>query len=245
MKTNIIILAAGHGKRMQSDIPKVLTPLRGKPLIEHLLESVAASGTDAQPVLVVGQKREVVMAALGSQYRYAVQEEQLGTGHAVMAAEPLVGADGGHVLVLYGDMPYVSATTIAALAKTQEETGAAIAMATVQVPDFDGWRAGFYDFSRVIRREDGSIARTVEKKDATEDELKVTEVNPCYFCFDSAWLWPHLKELKNVNAQSEYYLTDLIGMAMREGAKIATVSIDPKEALGVNTREHLELLETL
>jgi bifunctional UDP-N-acetylglucosamine pyrophosphorylase/glucosamine-1-phosphate N-acetyltransferase len=174
-----------------------------------------------------------------------VQTDQLGTGHAVLSAESLVGADGGHVLVLYGDMPYVSAATIAALAKTQEDTGAAIAMATVAVPDFQEWRAGFYDFSRVVRNPDGSISRTVEKKDATEAELAITEVNPCYFCFDAAWLWPRLKELKNANAQGEYYLTDVVGMAMREGAKIASVSIDPKEALGVNTREHLELLETL
>ena len=245
MRTNIIILAAGHGKRMQSETPKVLSLLRGVPLIRHVVESVAASGVAAQPVVVVGQKRELVIAELGPAYRYAVQGEQLGTGHAVLSAEGAVDADAVRVVVLYGDMPYVSAGTIAALAAKQEATGAPLVMATVQVSDFDVWRAGFYDFSRVIRAEDGSIARTVERKDATPEELLVTEVNPCYFCFDAAWLWPRLRELKNTNAQHEYYLTDLIGLAVREGVRIESVGIDPREALGVNTREHLELLETL
>ena len=230
---------------MQSDTPKVLSLLRGKPLIRHLLDSVEASGISAEPVIVVGQKRELVMATVGPDYRYAPQEEQLGTGHAVLSAEPHVSPEASRVIVLYGDMPYVSGDTIRALAETQEASGATLVMATVAMPDFEDWRAGFRDFSRVLRHADGTIARTVEKKDATEDELLVTEVNPCYFCFDAAWLWPRLKELKNANAQAEYYLTDLVGMAVREGVKIASVSIDPKEALGVNTREHLELLETL
>ena len=245
MQTNIIILAAGHGKRMQSETPKVLSLLHGKPLIRHLLDSVESSGVSAQPVIVVGQKRELVMAAMGPAYRYAPQEEQLGTGHAVLSAEGHMDPGADSVIVLYGDMPYVSADTIKALAATREATGATLVMATVRVPDFDGWRAGFHDFSRVLRNADGTISRTVEKKDATEEDLFVTEVNPCYFCFDAAWLWPRLKELKNANAQKEYYLTDLVGMAVREGVRIESVSIDPKEALGVNTREHLELLETL
>ena len=245
MQTEIIILAAGHGKRMQSDTPKVLSLLRGRPLIRHLLDAVEASGVSNSPVIVVGQKRELVMGALGSAYRYAPQEEQLGTGHAVLSAESRVDPQAGSVIVLYGDMPYVSADTIRALAETREVTGVTLVMATVRVPDFDGWRAGFHDFSRVLRNPDGTIARTVEKKDATDKDLLGTELNPCYFCFDAAWLWPHLRALKNSNAQTEYYLTDLIGMAVREGVKIESVSIDPKEALGVNTREHLELLEAL
>lgn len=245
MKTDIIILAAGKGTRMQSDIPKVMAELRGKPLLCHLLDTVEASGVCDAPVIVVGYKREQVIDAMGPKYRYAVQEEQLGTGHAVRAAESFIGDSTGHVLVLYGDMPHLRPETIKAIAETQATSGAALTMATVSVQDFDEWRAGFKDFSRVIRREDGSIERTVEKKDATEEELKITEVNPCYFCFDKAWMWPRLKALKNQNAQAEYYLTDLVRMAVEEGAKIASVSIDPKEAFGVNTKEHLSLLESL
>jgi bifunctional UDP-N-acetylglucosamine pyrophosphorylase/glucosamine-1-phosphate N-acetyltransferase len=245
MQTDIVILAAGKGKRMQSEKPKVLSLLHGKSLIQHLLEHVKESGVTTNPVIVVGVGREEVMNETGDGYRYAVQEEQLGTGHAVACAELLLKDSAQNVLVLYGDMPYISASTIANIARTHEEKNAMLTMATVSVEDYDGWRAGFYDFSRVIRDTDGTILRTVEKKDANEEELKIKEVNPAYFCFNSAWLWTHLKMLSNTNAQKEYYLTDLVGMAVKEGQKIASVSIDPKEAIGVNTKEHLELLHEL
>ena len=244
-KTEIVILAAGYGKRMQSELPKVLNELRGKPLLRHVLDSVTASRVCEKPVIVVGQKRELVIQTIGLDYRYAVQEEQLGTGHAVLSAEKALEGSKLPVIVLYGDMPYVSSQTIANLARAQHDTGAKLVMATVQVPDFHEWRAGFYDFGRVVRDAQGKILRTVEKKDANEDEMAITEVNPCYFCFEPEWLWSHLKMLKNTNNQAEYYLTDLVGMAVQEGVQIASVSIDPKEALGVNTREHLDLLEKL
>ena len=245
MQTHIVILAAGHGKRMQSETPKVLSLLGGKPLISHLLESITASGVTETPVIVVGHKREEVMEALGSEYRYAIQNEQLGTGHAVLSAyEALQGAT-GNVMILFGDMPHVTPETIRAIAETQERSGGALTMATVPVASFEGWRAGFYDFSRVIRAENGTIVRTVEKKDATEEELKINEVNPCYICVRHDWLWDHLRQLKNANAQKEYYLTDLIAMAVAENAGIASVAIDPHEAFGVNTKENLAILESL
>lgn len=245
MQTDIVILAAGKGKRMQSDKPKVLSLLHGRPLISHLLDHVKESGVTTNPVLVVGVGREEVMKEVGDGYRFAVQVEQLGTGHAVSCAKPFLEHSNTNVLVLYGDMPYISAQTIANLARTHEESGAVLTMGTVPVPDFEEWRAGFYDFSRVVRDADGAIVRTVEKKDATEEELTIKEVNPAYFCFNSAWLWEHLRGLSNRNAQGEYYLTDLVGIAVAEGQKIASVPLDPKEAIGVNTREHLDLLHTL
>ena len=245
MQTDIIILAAGLGKRMQTELPKVLNELHGKPLVLHVLEAVAASGVCESPVIVVGKKREMVIQAVGPDYRYAVQEEQLGTGHAVASAREALGGSTKPVIVLYGDMPYISAETIRTIAAKHAESGAKLTMATVTVPDFEGWRAGFHDFSRVLRKEDGTIASTVEKKDATPEQLLVTEVNPCYFSFDSEWLWKHLSEIKNANAQGEYYLTDLVKMAVAEGLPIASVSIDAKEALGVNTKEHLDLLHTI
>ncbi len=251
-QTEIVILAAGYGKRMQSELPKVLVPLREKPLVLHVLESVSKSGVCASPVIVVGQKRELVIetikSAVGEDHcRFAMQEEQLGTGHAVLSAESILRDSTLPTIVLYGDMPYVSAETIRGLSDMQAKSGAKLVMATVSVTDFEDWRKGFFDFGRIVRESTdenvkGKILRTVEKKDATEDELKITEVNPCYFCFDSAWLWSHLKMLKNTNTQKEYYLTDLVKMAVDEGVLIESVSIDPKEALGVNTREHLELL---
>lgn len=239
---DIVILAAGLGKRMQTELPKVLNELHGRPLISHVLDAVKASGVCDSPVIVVGKKREMVMDELGAGYRYAVQEEQLGTGHAVLAAKAALIGSTAPVMVLYGDMPYIKAETIRTIAETHAAAKATLTMATVTVPDFEGWRAGFYDFGRIIRDGDGHIVHTVEKKDATAEELLVMELNPCYFCFDSAWLWQHLEKLENTNAQGEYYLTDVVKMAVAEGVKISSVAIDPKEALGVNTKEHLELL---
>jgi bifunctional UDP-N-acetylglucosamine pyrophosphorylase/glucosamine-1-phosphate N-acetyltransferase len=187
----------------------------------------------------------MVIEELGGGYQYAIQEEQLGTGHAVLCAEEILKNNHVPVMVLYGDMPYISAETIANIAKTHVEENAILTMATVTVVDFDEWRAGFFDFSRIIRDENGKVVRTVEKKDATEAELQIREVNPCYFCFDSTWLWTQLRMIGNSNAQHEYYLTDLVKIAVESGVKIATVSIDPKEALGVNTKEHLALLHSL
>jgi bifunctional UDP-N-acetylglucosamine pyrophosphorylase/glucosamine-1-phosphate N-acetyltransferase len=244
MNLQIVVLAAGKGKRMQSETPKVLSLLHGKPLVLHLLDTIKASGVCDDPIFVVGVGREQVMDTVGRQYRYAVQEEQLGTGHAVRMAQQLAG-NADTILVLYGDMPYISPKTIQALAQVHEKSGAVLSMATVTVPDFEGVNAGFYDFSRVVRDADGHIVRTVEKKDASEDELCITEVNPAYFCFNAAWLWQKLALLSNTNAQGEYYLTDLVRMATEENLPIASVAIQPKEAMGVNTKEHLELLHTI
>ncbi len=244
-KIQIVILAAGHGKRMQSETPKVLTPLHGKPLIMHLLESIKESGVCDNPVIVIGQKGDQVRAALGDGYTYAIQEEQLGTGHAVMSAEQLLKDKAENIIVLYGDQPYVSAETLKKLAETHLSSGANLSMMTTVVPDFSDWREGFTNFSRIIRGADGKIVRTVENKDATEAEKKILEVNPCYFCFKASWLWPHLHQIKNVNAQGEYYLTDLVEIACKEEMPIASIQIDPKEALGVNTKEQLELAHSI
>ncbi len=212
-KTEVVILAAGYGKRMESDLPKVLVPLHGKPLVAHVLEAVEASGVSLAPVVIVGQKKELVMETLGPKYRYAVQDEQLGTGHAVLSAAPLLEGKAENVLVLNSDVPYIKPGSIHMLAEMGENSEAVLTMATVLVPDFNEWRAGFFDFGRIVRNESGDIARIVEKKDATPEELLITEVNSGSFSFRAEWLWKHLRELKNENAQSEYYLTDLVAMA--------------------------------
>jgi bifunctional UDP-N-acetylglucosamine pyrophosphorylase/glucosamine-1-phosphate N-acetyltransferase len=240
---HVVILAAGEGKRMGGDVPKPLVELHGKPLIAHLLQSVKAADVTEKPVIVVGQKKETVIKTLGPEYDYVVQEEQLGTGHAVQAAEALLKGRGGSVLVLYADHPFVSPATIRALVATQERAGGVLTMATCTVPDFNEWRASFISFARITRSENGAVERIVEYKDASDAEKEIREVNPGYYVFSSAWLWEHLAKVENENAQGEYYLTDLIAMARNEGEALATVAIEPKEALGVNTREHLELLE--
>ena len=244
MKTQIIILAAGHGKRMNSELPKALTSLHGKPFIQHVLDAVSSSGVCEHPIIVIGQKGDQVRDTLGASYLYAVQEQQLGTGHAVMISEQ-IAKDASSVLILYADHPLVSSSTIKNLVSTLEGKDAVLAMATALVPDFNDWRSAFSSFGKFVRDENGNIKKIVEVKDATQEELKIKEVNPAYMCFDAKWMWEHLHMLKNENAQGEYYLTDLVGMAFTENQKIETILIDPKEALGVNTKDQLDLISNL
>lgn len=242
----ILILAGGLGKRMNNpDMPKVLISLNGRPLIDYLLAAIKKSGVCAKPTIVVGAKAEMVKATIGSEYDYVLQTEQLGTGHAVMCAAPELKGRAENVLVLYGDQPLMKAETIKKLAEAHLAGGKVLTMGTVTVPDFEDWRGGFYDFGRIVRDEAGKVIGIVEKKDATEEILKIKELNPSYFCFKADWLCQNLDNIKNKNNQKEYYLTDLIAIACRQGEEIATVAIDPKEAVGVNTEEQLKLVEEL
>ncbi|OGI68428.1 hypothetical protein A2738_00905 [Candidatus Nomurabacteria bacterium RIFCSPHIGHO2_01_FULL_42_15] len=245
-KIKIVILAAGKGKRMQSALPKVLIPFKNKPLIFHVLDSVKKSGVDHRPTIVVGQQRELVMKTLGNDYNYIIQEDQKGTGHAVIIAQKTLENDADHIVVLYGDHPFVSPETIKKLVQKHLDSHGKITLATVKLPDFEDWRSVFAkSFSRIIRDENENIIKDVQYKDTTLEERKVTEVNPCYFCFEAKWLWEKLKTLNTNNAQKEYYLTDLVKIAMQEKIKIASINIDPKEALGVNSKEELEVLNNL
>lgn len=243
-KVKIIILAGGKGKRMQSELPKVLIPLHGKRLVAHVLDAVRKSEIDDRPVIVVGQQRELVMKTLGDDYEYIVQEEQLGTGHAVLSAQKILENNADHVVVLYGDHPFITSETINKLVEKHLTSGGKITMATVSLSDFADWREIFYtNFSRIVRDKNGNIIKDVQFKDASDEEKKITEVNPCYFCFETKWLWENLKTLKTDNAQKEYYLTDLVKIAMQEKIKIESINIDPHEALGVNSKEELKTLE--
>lgn len=245
-KTKIIILAAGKGSRMQSDLPKALHPVGGKPMIMHLLESVAKSGIDSEPVIVVGYKKELVEETLGKdKYHYVDQIEPFGTGHAVGMTREYLEDKADHVVVLYGDHPFVSSETIKKLAQKNLHSNAKITMAAVKLPDFRDWRINFVQFSRILRDEKGKIVGDVQWKDATDAQVKILEVNPCFFCFEAKWLWQNLEQLKNKNAQGEYYLTDLIKIAVQEGEEIESIDIAPHEALGANTQRELQILETL
>lgn len=240
----IIILAAGKGKRMNTEVPKVLVPFHGKPMIDYVLEGATHSGILSKPILVVGYGKEFVIEHVGDGALYALQDEQLGTGHAVKMTEDLVPASAKHVLVLYGDQPAVTGAMISNLAKTHAQSGKPLTMATVTIPSFDGWYAAFMQFGRIVRDEHGNILRNTEFKDATDTEKEIREVNPAYFCFKKDWLFEKLSQIRNENAQGEYYLTDLVRYAAEE-AGIASVSISPEEALGVNTIEQLRELEDI
>ena len=245
-KITVVVLAAGKGTRMKSELPKALVKVRGKAMIKHLLDSISKSKIKSKPTIVVGFEKEEVIAELGPDYDYTVQEEQLGTGHAVLCAENTLKENSDHVLVLYSDSPFVSPKTINQLMDKHLASNGKITMATIKLENFDDWRTFFYkSFSRIIRNDNGEIIQDVQFRDANEEEKMITEVNPCYFIFESNWLWKKLKTLNTNNNQKQYYLTDLIKIAMEEGEIIESVSIDPLEGLSVNSKEELALLEKL
>lgn len=242
MKTKIIILAAGKGVRMKSDLPKVLNKINGKPMIEYLIKSVKWAGVSEKPIIVVSpsNKNLIKKALRNFNCCYAVQKEQLGTGHACIAACRLArGAD--RIIVLYGDHPFLKKETINKMTASKR---AAITLATIKVKDFKNWRKNFFHWGRIIKK-GGQIAGIVEFKDASEKEKEINEVNPALYSFDASWLWKNLKKLKNENAQGEYYLTDLIRLAFKEGLKIDSFEISPREAIGINSKEELEVAEGL
>lgn len=242
-KVGIVILAAGKGKRMQSELPKVMHPLHDKPLIDYVVSAVEALGI--KPVVVVPDDSNLVREYLGNRADYAVQAEQLGTGHAVSVAESALAGRVEHVVVLYGDMPFITAKSISALIDDHTTRNNMATLMTVTVPDFHDWRAQFYDFGRIIRDSNGDIIKIVEKKDASPAELNINELNTAFFCFNAEWLWKNLKNLKDNNAAGELYLTDLVKFAFDEGASLSSVNIDPREAIGINTKEHLEKAKTV
>lgn len=243
---NIVVLAAGEGKRMGAEgMPKVLVPVKGKPILGHLLDAIKASGVDPKPTLVIGVHAEMVQKTFGDTCQYVLQAERLGTGHALKVTRALLEPTATDIMSLYGDHVLLSPQTIRTLAETHEREGNVLTLATITTPDFTDWRLNFYDFGRIIRHDDGTLDKIVEKKDATPSQLEIKEVNPGYYCFNASWLWSALERLTPANAQGEYYLTDLLQQAVEQKVKIGSISIDPKEALGINTKEQLTLAESL
>jgi bifunctional UDP-N-acetylglucosamine pyrophosphorylase/glucosamine-1-phosphate N-acetyltransferase len=234
MPLSIVILAAGQGKRMRSHLPKVLQPLAGRPLLAH----VVATARQLHPAaihIVHGHGGEQVRAALpDADLAWALQAEQLGTGHALMQALPGI-PDGHTVLVLYGDVPLVRAGTLAGLV---ERAGPqALALLSAVLPDPSG-------YGRVIRDRAGRVVRIVEHRDANHKELAVAEVNTGLLAAPAAALRRWLAGLGRDNAQGEYYLTDCIGAAVREGLAVeAVIAVSPAEVLGVNDRMQLAEVE--
>lgn len=236
--TRVVILAAGKGTRMQSDLPKVLHRVEGKTMIQHSIDKVRELGV-RDVILVVGYKREMVQEAVGESAKYAVQEEQLGTGHAVIQARPFLEGFDGNVVILYGDMPLINPETIEKLIETRESDDVKGALLTIVLDNPP-------DFGRIVRDDTGRVLRIVEVKDASPEELDIKEVNVGMYCFDSQELLAALGELSNDNAQSEYYLTDVIGIMADKGLTVKTVTSDTlEETLGINDPHHLEFAESL
>ncbi len=232
---DVIIMAAGQGTRMKSATIKILHTAAGRPIIDYVLD-LAAEICTRQPVMIVGHQREAVQQAVGGRARYAVQDVQKGTGHAVLQAAPLL--DGaGHVLILSGDVPLTRPETLQRLLDEHEQSQNALTLLTMKLDD-----PAMY--GRIVRDAGGAVARIVEAKDASEDEKRINEVNAGIYVFDGRYLFDNLRNLSTNNAQGEYYLTDLLGVLRSAGKRVgAVVASDPIEALGVNSRADLASVE--
>ena len=245
-KISIIILAAGKGKRMKSDIPKALTMFKNKPFIRHILDTILQFDPKIKPIIVVGYKSELIKEALGNQHIYAQQKKQLGTGHAVLSAQRVI--DRGHeiTLVLSADQPLTSRETLKRLISTHKKKKGIVTIATVVVPDFEKWRRRLIYLGRIVRGDDGSVKKIVEFKDASDKEKKIKELNLSLYAFDAPWLWKNLSKIKNENTQAEYYLTDLVKIARDQGKIVEAVPVkNIIETIHPNSKEELETLEKL
>ncbi|PTJ96186.1 bifunctional UDP-N-acetylglucosamine diphosphorylase/glucosamine-1-phosphate N-acetyltransferase GlmU [Staphylococcus simulans] len=236
MQRYAVVLAVGKGTRMKSKLYKVLHKVAGKSMIEHVVDSVKQAGTD-EIVTIVGHGAESVKETLGSQSSYSFQEEQLGTAHAVkMAADELKGKE-GTTLVVCGDTPLITPETLKALADYHEaqQAGVTVLSATADNP---------FGYGRIVRDQDGRLAKIVEQKDATEAEREIDEISTGIFAFDNVLLFELLEKVKNDNAQGEYYLPDVITLALEAG-KIADAyrTDDFDEIMGVNDRVALSKAE--
>ena len=220
---------------MKSELPKVLHPLAGKPMVQYSVET-ATQLTTEKPVLVVGHGADQVRRAVGDQVIYVEQREQLGTGHALLQAKPLLEGQSEMVLVWNADIPFLSIDTLRRLSELQAESKSPIAMLTVETHDPMG-------FGRILRDEAGQVVGIVEEAVATDAQRKIRELNCGVFCFDGDWLWPHLAQLP-LSPKGEYYLTDIVAMAVAEGQVVEALKIsDVTEALGINDRSHLAQAE--
>ncbi len=231
-----VVLAAGKGKRMQSDLPKVLHRVCGQPLIQFVLDALHQAGI-ATPVLVVGHGGGLVRDAVGPQARYVEQGEQRGTGHAALQALPHLPDDGHPVLVLYGDTPLLRPDIIRALVTLHQTSGTAAALLSAEVPDPTG-------YGRVIRDPDRRVIKIVEEADCTDEDRRVREINAGTYVFSQPALREALRALTPDNAQGEYYLTDTVGWLLARGEKVGALVAGAEETMGVNSRQELAAVES-
>nr|WP_281883877.1 bifunctional UDP-N-acetylglucosamine diphosphorylase/glucosamine-1-phosphate N-acetyltransferase GlmU [Paenibacillus sp. YYML68] len=229
MKHMGIVLAAGQGKRMKSKLYKVLHPVCGKPMVGHVvstLEKLQVSRT----VVVVGHGAEMVKGYLGDRAEYALQAEQLGTGHAVLQTKELLAEEEGLTIVICGDTPLVSVETLEGMMTLHKERGAAATILTAVVDQPKG-------YGRIIRDDSGYVTKIVEEKDCSEEQRLVQEINTGTYCFDNRKLFAALSQVTNQNAQNEYYITDVIAILNGQGERVdGYVLADSAESIGVNDR---------
>ena len=235
MSVASILLAAGQGTRMRSKLPKVLHPIAGKPMVWHALRAVRDL-VDLPPVVVVGYGAERVKAAVGDVADFALQEERLGTGHAVSAAREKLDGRAEVILVTFADMPLLRQESLAALLDLHKNSGSPVTMTSFMGDEARG-------FGRVVRNDAGHVTAIVEQAVATPEQLAIREYNVSAYCFDEPWLW-HALERIPLSPKGEYYLTDVVGLAVEDGYPVESlVLVDPDEAIGPNNKIHLAAAE--
>lgn len=240
-----IVLAAGKGTRMKSDLPKVVHEVGGRPMVCAVVDACLAAGC-SRVVAVVGYKQELVRAALasyGSKIEFVVQDEQLGTGHAVMCAAPAFAKqsqEAGHnTFVLAGDGPLIRPATLRKVLERHTSAHAAATMATSVIDDPTG-------YGRIKRDPSGTFLRIVEQKNCTPEELKIREVNPSYYCFDVRSLFAALKNVKRNPVSNEYYITDVPELLLAEGRRVEVIdAVPPEDILSINTLEELAKVDAI
>jgi len=231
MKVTAVLLAAGQGTRMKSNLPKVLHLVAGKPMLWHSLRAMELASTE-KPVVVVGHGGQEVTGFIGDSAHCVLQDPQLGTGHAVMQAEALLKSSTDYVIVTYADMPLLRGETFQRLVDTQKHNNGPLSILTVVAEDPRG-------FGRIVRKDDGTVAAIVEEFVATPEQKTIKELNVGAYCFSAAWLWDALHRIK-LSPKGEYYLTDTVELAVQDNLPVrALLHDDLKETIGINTRIHL------
>ncbi|MEP7134525.1 MAG: bifunctional UDP-N-acetylglucosamine diphosphorylase/glucosamine-1-phosphate N-acetyltransferase GlmU [Chloroflexota bacterium] len=236
MKVTAVLLAAGQGTRMKSTLPKVLHPLCGKPMLGHVLETLKSAATE-KPVVVIGHGAEAVQKYLGDSADCVLQEPQLGTGHAAMQAESLLKGKTDYVIVTYADMPLLRGETFQRLVETQRLNPGPLSLLTVTADDPRG-------FGRIVRKADGTVEAIVEEYVATPEQQKIKELNVGAYCFKADWFWDALQRIEKNPKKGEYYLTDIVEIAVKDNLPVQAVLHDDfTETIGINTRVHLSEAE--
>src|SRR5512138_166227 len=218
MKITAVLLAAGQGTRMKSDLPKVLHPLCGKPMVWHVLEALKSAATE-KPVVIVGHGAEAVRKYIGDSAECVLQEPQLGTGHAAMQAESLLKGKTDLVIVTYADMPLLRGETFARLVETQRLNPGPFSLLTVIADDPRG-------FGRIVRNAAGTVEAIVEEYVATAEQRAIKELNVGAYCFQADWLWEALQRIEKNPKKGEYYLTDIVEIAVRDSLPVQAVVHD-------------------
>jgi len=236
MKITAVLLAAGQGTRMKSELPKVLHPLCGKPMLWHVLEALKSVTTE-KSVVVVGYGAEEVRKYVGDSAECVLQEPQLGTAHAALQAESLLRGNTDYVIVTYADMPLLRGETFKQLVETQRLNTGPLSLLTVIADDPRG-------FGRIVRKADGTVEAIVEEYVATPEQREIKELNVGAYCFKADWLWDALHRIEKNPKKGEYYLTDIVELAVGDNLPVqAVVHDDFIETIGINTRVHLSEAE--